>query len=113
MSKNFIVVTIFILVLSVIITGCIDDEDKNTKETKSDFEKFIGTWRSSKRRGDSIFRADGTGNDGDANFTWEILDGKLRTYGDNLSETHSYLFSNGDNTLTIFFEDGSLVFERI
>lgn len=113
MSRNFIIVSILILVFSVVLTGCVDDKDNNTRETKSDFDKFIGTWRSSQRSDDSIFREDGTGNDGNDEFNWEILDGKLRLFDDNMSETFAYNFSEGDNTLTLFLEEGTIIFERV
>ena len=125
---------VLVIVLSVSFTGCVEDDDGD--DNYKDAEDFIGTWYTVEFDGEPIeedetvlevmfeFRDDGTGTTNwtriflemaEEEFEWEIYDDKIRFRfedEDEWGDWEHYEFSNGRDSLKIYFEEATIVMEK-
>jgi hypothetical protein len=105
MKKQLVIIGIVALLVCVGLSGC------ESNPLISDKDKFVGTWQTSGGL-TYVFFSNGTSNYDIIHGTWEIKDGLLFTTVNGLKvttidgvtknlATHSYVFSNGDRTLTL------------
>jgi len=100
MKKQLMIVGIFVILLTVGLSGCTSNP-LNTEKNK-----FVGTWNTIYET--YTFFSDGTCSISGLSGTYDIKDGKLVINAMELMLTFSYLFSNNDNTLTLTMTNSGL-----
>ncbi len=139
MGKQLIGIGIVILLLTVGLNGCVEnDEPKETKDdisTISNQEKILGIWSNAGGLGNvtyaivyeffsnssfftGLWNSNSSSYDGSIWGNYELDDEKIFfniTKGNSLNSVLKYLFSEDSNNLTLFYEieEKSIVFTRL
>jgi hypothetical protein len=96
MWKKILLISVVIIIISSFLSGCI---------SKTDEDRFIGTWETEDESMKLVIYSDGTCEFIGSEGTWEIKDGNLwmvlRFTGGKNTMSYNYSFSDGDKTLTL------------
>jgi hypothetical protein len=101
MKKQLIIVGIIVILLAVGLSGC-------NRETKTDSDLIVGTWKDSRFPNDSFtFLSNGAGSWAGDSILWDIKDGKLEItiQSSGTENIYNYTFSDNDQTLTLTYVD--------
>ncbi len=106
LKKNFLIIVIFIIISSLILSGCSEEGDILTDEE----QRFIGTWYAGTAQGSIVNEVIAFFPDGfcsyflNLNALWKIENGKIIFTSEDNEEIFDYEFSNNDQNLRIFDE---------
>ncbi len=106
LKKNFLIIVIFMVISSLILSGCSEEGNILTDEE----QRFIGTWYAGTAHGSIVNEVIAFFPDGfcsyflNLNALWKIEDGKIVFTLEDREEIFDYEFSNGDLNLRIFDE---------
>ena len=104
MKKQLVIIGIVAILVSVGLSGCVDDRSKFVGVWKVNGGETVGIWERNEIT--IVFFSNGTLSAYDINGTWEIKDSLLdinldEEYLTSPQDTFSFKFSNFDRTLTI------------
>jgi len=101
MKKQFVILGIITILVSVGLSGCNQVSTTLSQENN----RFIGTWKNTTSHMTLELSSDGTCSMWNYTGTWDLKDGKLvidlTTVGVPSTYTYIYLFFNNDNTLKL------------
>ena len=102
MKKNFLLIFVLTFIISVILSGCSEENISLTDEE----QRFIGTWFGGGKVNDVVaFYPDGTCCYFlDMSAVWKIEDGKLIITAKEGEYIYDYEFSSDDKDLTIYIQ---------